>query len=46
MGPYHSLRQALRRRGWVERFNNAPPPGEISIRRRPVVNISDSDDGM
>lgn len=21
VGPYHSLRQSLRRRGWVEKFN-------------------------
>lgn len=36
LGPYHSLRAALRRRGWVERFMNAPSPSEIatSIKQR------------
>ena len=34
LGPYTSLRAALRRRGWVERFVNAPSPSEILMNLR------------
>ena len=42
IGPYHSLRLALRKRGWVEKFLNAPPPGEyIQKKKPPAVNPDD-----
>ena len=36
IGPYYSLRQALRKRGWVEKFHNAPSLDQIrEVRNMP-----------
>ena len=52
MGPYNCLRAAMRRRGWVEKFLNAPLPADIArtshiaMRNKAVRGETADDDGM
>ncbi len=52
LGPYHSLRQSLRRRGWVEKFENMPFQGiDVNsllktVNKKKPPTIDDDDDGM
>ena len=43
IGPYHTLRKLLRKRGWVEKFLNAPVPGDMNVykKKAPVTNPDD-----
>ena len=46
IGPYHTLRKLLRKRGWVEKFLNAPVPGDLNVYKKnkgPVTNPDDPD---
>ena len=40
VGPYHGLRQSLRKRGWIEKFLKAPHPSEIILSKKKGAYIS------
>ena len=51
IGPYHGLRVALRKRGWVEKFVSAPLPGNLTqsaylTAKKKPANQNGDHDGM